>query len=85
MRYIMYEIVYDKKCINFLNKLPLTIKERIYKKLQSTKQDPFIYFERLSGRDDYKLRVGDYRAIADIDIKNKTIQVTVIGHRKNIY
>ncbi len=44
-----------------------------------------ITFERLTGRTDYKLRVGDYRAIADISQKNKTIQVTLIGHRKNIY
>jgi len=29
--------------------------------------------------------VGDYRVIADINLKEKRIEVTKIGHRKNIY
>ncbi len=50
-----------------------------------TKENPHHFFERLSGRDDYRLRVGDYRAIADIDDRKKRIEVTLIGHRKRIY
>ena len=61
------------------------MKKRIYNKIISTKENPFHYFERLEGRKDYKLRVGDYRVIADIDVDSKKIGVTVIGHRKNIY
>lgn len=58
---------------------------RIYKKLETTKEDPLRYFEELSGRTDYKLRVGDYRIIADINLSLKRIEVTKIGHRKNVY
>ncbi len=57
----------------------------IYNKIISTTENPFHFFERLTGRADYKLRIGDYRAVADIDSGNGTIKVTVIGHRKNIY
>ncbi len=32
----------------------------------STKAKSHHFFERLTGRTDYKLRIGDYRAIADI-------------------
>ncbi|MBI4167875.1 MAG: toxin [Candidatus Aenigmarchaeota archaeon] len=32
-----------------------------------------------------KLRIGDYRVIADIDQTLKKIQITLIGHRKNVY
>jgi len=31
----------------------------------STKSDPHHFFERLVGRKDYKLQIGDYRAVAD--------------------
>ncbi len=31
------------------------------------------------------MRIGDFRVIADIDSNLKRIQVTLIGHRKNIY
>jgi len=83
----MYTVTFDTEAIEFLSKLPPKIKERIFNKIISTKENPFHYFERLTGRTDYKLRVGDYRVIADISQKNKdkAIQVTLIGHRKNIY
>ena len=81
----MYEIIFDDEAIDFLNTLPREIKERIFNKIISTKGNPFHFYERLQGRTDHKLRIGDYRAIADIDQKNRKIWITVIGHRKNIY
>ena len=81
----MYDIVFDEKAIEFLEKIEKNTRKRIYNKIISTKENPFHYFERLSGRNEWKLRVGNYRVIADIDeIKNK-IFIAVIGHRKNIY
>lgn len=81
----MYEVVFDEAAVDFLNKLQKGLKDRIYNKIISSKSNPFHYFERLEGRKDYKLRVGDYRVIADINPDSKRIEVTVIGHRKNIY
>jgi mRNA interferase RelE/StbE len=79
----MYEIIFDEKAIDFLDGLP--DKERIFNKIMSVKEDPYHFFERLSGRTDYRMRIGDYRVIADIDQSRKTIYITLIGHRKNIY
>ena len=79
----MYELIFDEEAINFLKKLPKELKKRIFNKIISTKESPFHYFERLEGRKEYKIRIGDYRAIADID-SNK-IKIVTIGHRKNIY
>jgi mRNA interferase RelE/StbE len=81
----MFELCFDGEAINFLNTLPFSIKDRIFNKLVSTKVQPFRFFERLTGRSDYKLRVGDYRVVADIIKKDKTIRITIVGHRKNIY
>ncbi|NCO97548.1 MAG: type II toxin-antitoxin system RelE/ParE family toxin [Candidatus Aenigmarchaeota archaeon CG_4_10_14_3_um_filter_37_21] len=81
----MYEIIFDEKAIDFLNKLCKSRRERIFDKIIITKEDPFHFFERLKGREDYKLRIGEYRVIADIEKKSKKIKVTIIGHRKNIY
>ncbi len=71
--------------MDFLNKLQKPLKERIFKKIISAKDNPFKSFVKLKGREDYKLRVGDYRIIADIDEKIKIIKITLIGHRQNIY
>jgi len=81
----MFEIILDEPAIEFLNKLPKELKQRIFEKIISTKENPFHFFEHLSERGGYKLRVGDYRVIADIDQSSQKINVTLIGHRKNIY
>jgi mRNA-degrading endonuclease RelE of RelBE toxin-antitoxin system len=39
----------------------------------------------MSGRDDYSIRVGDYRALADWDKADDAIYVTEVGHRRNVY
>ncbi len=51
----------------------------------STKEDPFHFFEKLTKRELYKLRAGDFRVIADISKNEIKILVLLIGHRKNIY
>lgn len=81
----MYQVIFDDTAIDFLNKLPKELKERIYNKVISTKENPFHYFERIEGRKDFKLRVGDYRVIADINASSKRIEVTLIGHRRDVY
>jgi mRNA interferase RelE/StbE len=81
----MYEVIFDTFAIDALNKLQKEEKQRIFKKIIDAKENPFHFFERLAGRTEYKLRVGDYRIIADINASKKLIQITLAGHRKNIY
>jgi mRNA interferase RelE/StbE len=81
----MYEIIFDKKAIEFLNKLDYKNKERIFEKIITTKEKPLRYFQKLTYRDEFKLRVGSYRVIADIDNNLKKIKIRLIMHRKNIY
>lgn len=66
-------------------KLPKHISARIWAKLQTAKLNPFQYFFRIKGRSDYKLRIGDYRVIADIKLDERAIEITKVGHRRNIY
>ena len=81
----MYTINFDPEAIDFLKKIEKNTAKRIWNKILSTKENPHRYFERLVGRTDYKLRVGDYRIIADISNENKTIQILLIGKRENVY
>ena len=81
----MYTVIYDEEALQNLEKLEKKIRKRIFEKIISTKENPFHYFVRLSSRGEFKLRVGDYRIIADIDEKTKKISILFIDHRKNIY
>ncbi|MFA5797252.1 MAG: type II toxin-antitoxin system RelE/ParE family toxin [Candidatus Woesearchaeota archaeon] len=80
-----YEIIFDTVAIDYVNTFEVHLRRRIYEKVLSTATNPFRYFIRLEGRADYKLRVGHYRVIADIDQSMKRISVTLIGHRRNVY
>jgi len=81
----MYELIFDEKAIKFLEKLPKEIRKRIFNKIQATKENPYTYFLRLTNRPEYKLRVGDYRVIAEIKDGRLVILVVLIGHRKKVY
>jgi mRNA interferase RelE/StbE len=82
---VTYELIFDRKAVEFLESLPKELRQRIFDKVAAAKENPMYFFERLEGRQDYKLRVGDYRVIADINHGLKQIEVTLIDHRKRVY
>jgi mRNA interferase RelE/StbE len=59
--------------------------KRIYEKIEQTKINPLHFFKRLEGKSEFRLRIGKFRVLAEIDIKNKVIFVLDIGNRENIY
>jgi len=81
----VFSVILSIKAKGEFLKLPSEIQTRIKKKLELAQENPFRHFERLKCRIDYKLRVGDYRIIADIVNSQKTVEVTKIGHRKKVY
>jgi mRNA interferase RelE/StbE len=81
----MYNLIFEKRVLDDLKKLDNLIKKRIWDKLQLCKEDPFRFLQHLESIDGFKLRVGDYRLIIDVDNLTKTIKILKIGHRKNIY
>lgn len=81
----MYEIIFSEKFEEVFEKLDVLLRKRILKVLERVRFRPFSYFKKLVGKDAYKLRVGDYRVIADIDGNKLVILLLKVGHRKNIY
>lgn len=80
-----FKIIYSEDALLQLRKLDNKTAKRIIDKLDQVIPEPFHFFERLVGRDEYKIRIGDYRVIAKISLVEKTIFVISLGHRKNIY
>jgi len=81
----MYKLIFEKRALRDLNKLDKQIKERIWNKLQDCKINPFRYLTPLIEIRAFKLRIGDYRVIIDIENNIKILNILKIGHRKNIY
>lgn len=80
-----FELEYSEESLFQLRGLDILVAKRIVQKIESTRSDPHRFFVRLVGRNEYKLRVGDYRVIADIEENRRVIIVRSLGHRKNIY
>ncbi len=81
-----YKVIWNKKSLDVLNKLEPFISKRIVKFVREFSENPRAReFKRLKGDSGFRLRIGDYKVIFDFDIKNQQIQITKIGHRKNIY
>lgn len=82
----MYELRYSLTALKQLEKLEGPTKERILKVLERLRVRPeSCDIKKLVGIPGYRLRVGDYRVIIDIENETVSILVLEIGHRKNIY
>jgi len=81
----MYNLILTNKAKKQLSKLDQKTRDRIGSALERSKIRPQDYFQRLVGNSSYRLRVGEYRIIADIYNDELIILVIEIGHRKNIY
>jgi len=81
----MYTIIISDKAKKQLDKLQQDIKDRIGNAIDRIKINPFHYVLRLVGSPYYRLRVGDYRVILDIQQDRLIIFVIELGHRKNVY
>ena len=80
-----YKVKLHPNVVKFLVKLPEDISERIKNKLKEIKENPFHYLEHYEGEDVYKLRIGNYRALIDVDISRKILFVRVLDKRGRIY
>lgn len=69
-----------------INQLPVTVQDRMTKALLSLGSEPRPVASRnLKGREGYRLRVGDYRAIYRVDDDNQEVTVLRVGHRRDVY
>jgi len=81
----MYELIFSNKAIRQLKKLPKDIQQRIDNSLERIKIRPEAHLKKLVGDPAWRLRVGDYRVIVDIDRGKLIILVIGVGHRRNVY
>jgi len=81
----MYEIIFSKEAKKQMLKLDNQIQERIFIALEKLKFRPEARLKKLVGEDGFRLRVGNYRVIVDIERKKLFVLVLKVGHRKNVY
>lgn len=81
----MYEIIVSDKAEEQMRKLPREMADRMGCAFERIKIRPHSFVKRLVGSPYYRLRVGDYRVILDIQQTKLIILVLELGHRRNVY
>jgi len=82
---LTFTVRWSRQAERFLGKLPRQIAHRIVSKVNTIREEPFHFLEHYEGVGIFKLRVGRYRLLVDVDLKTSTISVQTLGHRRNIY
>src|SRR5207245_9817373 len=80
-----FEIIWSEPAIRQLRKLDRTVARRILNKVGELADNPRRLVQRLVSSPYYRLRVGDYRVILDIQQRLLRILVLIVGHRGSIY
>jgi mRNA interferase RelE/StbE len=82
-----FKVVLSENAERALRKIDRVAVKRIIKRLKIAANNPngTRIIENLSGRDDAKLRAGDYRLIVRVLNNEGIIFVIGIGHRRDVY
>ena len=69
-----------------LERLTSGVRSQIQAKIRElgARLDQFPH-QRLQGRSEYRLRVGDYRVIYEFDLQKNILYLITLGHRREIY
>lgn len=81
----MYSVEFSKNAEEQFSKLPREMQSRIIDVLERIKIRPHHFVKRYEGTPYFRIRVGKYRVILDIQNSKLIIYVIKIGLRGNIY
>ncbi|MBD2751495.1 type II toxin-antitoxin system RelE family toxin [Spirosoma validum] len=82
----MYQVQISNRAAKALEKLPDGLYERIREAIQDLAENPRpTGCKKLKGRLGYRIRVGDYRIVYEIEDDKLLVLIIDIGHRREIY
>ncbi|MCL4534875.1 MAG: type II toxin-antitoxin system RelE/ParE family toxin [Bacteroidetes bacterium] len=81
-----YTILILRRAQKELSQLPGGGYQHVRDAIRALAQDPRPHHcAKLTGRDAWRIRVGDYRVIYEVDDQQPLITVLHVGHRRDVY
>ena len=82
-----YAITFAKSARKELEKFPPQTVERIFSKIDALAANPRpAGCQKLKGNNPlWRIRIGDYRVLYRIDDRAQVVDISAIGHRREIY
>jgi mRNA interferase RelE/StbE len=83
----LYSIIFKPSVEKDLRRLQTKTADRILLQIEKLETDPFSRQSlRLSGTEQlYRLRVGDYRVIYEVDTLSRQVIIHYVRHRREVY
>jgi mRNA interferase RelE/StbE len=83
----VYEVYLERSAENDLKRLPATTFHRVLSVLETLAKNPRPSgCRKLAGsKSDWRIRIGDYRIIYEIDEKAKAVRIMRVRHRREVY
>ena len=84
----MYRIQYRLSVVKILRRLPRNVAKTVVGKINQLAENPYApnnNITRLTGEPGYRLRVGDWRVLYEIDDDTLVIEIIKIGPRGGVY
>jgi mRNA interferase RelE/StbE len=83
---VTYSVLILRRAQRELAGLASDVYVRIRDAIQALAQDPRPQGHlKLTGRNGFRLRIGDYRVIYEIDDEQRVVTILHIGHRRDVY
>jgi mRNA interferase RelE/StbE len=83
----VYEVYLERAAENDLKRLPTATFQRIIPHIKALAENPRpSSCRKLTGsKNDWRIRVGDYRILYEIDEKAKAVKIMRVRHRREVY
>ena len=83
----MYEVLIERTAEHDLKSLPVTLFNRIIPRLKALADVPRPSgCHKLAGsKNDWRIRIGDYRVLYEIDDAHKRVRIFRVRHRREVY
>jgi mRNA interferase RelE/StbE len=83
---VSYEVRIIRSAEKEMDKLPEAVFNRISKRIISLEDNPRPRgIKKLSDRNEYRLRVGNYRILYTISDSENIVTIVAVGHRSQAY
>ena len=84
----MLKVEYSNQALKFFKRIDKTLADRILKNIEELRNNPFpLETKKVQGykEDVYRVRVGNYRVLYEIDKSKNLLGVVKIDHRGQVY
>jgi len=81
-----YSVLVQRSAAREIEAVPRKDRARIVERIRALSEDPRPPGSRkLSGREAYRIRQGDYRVVYTVSDEDRVVVISVVAHRGDVY